>query len=138
MKTEILTFDQNGNFAAAIDLLGRLFISVLFLMAGLNKISGYDATAGWMEAMGVPGALLPLVIFAEVFGALAIIIGFQTRLAALGLAVFSVASAAIFHNDLANQTEFLMFFKNLAIAGGFLTIAVNGAKKWSLDAIFNK
>lgn len=138
MKTEILTFDQNGNFAAAIDFLGRLFISVLFLMAGLNKISGYDATAGWMEAMGVPGALLPLVIFTEVFGALAIIIGFQTRLAALGLAVFSVASAAIFHNDLANQTEFLMFFKNVAIAGGFLAIAVNGAKKWSLDAVFNK
>lgn len=138
MKTELLTFDQNGNFAAATDFLGRLFISALFLMAGLNKISGYDATAGWMEAMGVPGALLPLVIFAEVFGALAIIIGFQTRLAALGLAVFSVASAAIFHNDLANQTEFLMFFKNVAIAGGFLVIAVNGAKKWSLDAIFNK
>lgn len=136
MKTEILTFDQNGTFAAATDLFARVALVTLFLLAGTNKIGGYEATAGWMEAMGVPGAMLPLVIFAEVAGALAIIIGFQTRLAALGLAVFSIASALIFHNNIADQAEFLNFFKNLSIAGGFLILAISGAKNWSLDAKF--
>lgn len=138
MKTEILTIDQNGSFAAATDLLARIALVIIFFLAGTNKIGGYEATAGWMEAMGVPGAMLPLVIFAEVAGALAIIIGFQTRLAALGLAVFSIASALIFHNNIADQAEFLNFFKNLSIAGGFLILVVSGAKKWSLDSYLNK
>lgn len=138
MKTEILTIDQNGTIASATDLLARVALVVLFFLAGTSKISGYEATAGWMEAMGVPGALLPLVIAAEIGGAIAIIIGFQTRLAALGLAVFSIVSATIFHNNLADQMQFLMFFKNISIAGGFLILAVSGAKNWSLDAKLNK
>lgn len=138
MKTEILTFNQNGALASLIDLAGRVLIATIFLLAGMNKLSAYEGTAGWMDAMGVPGSLLPLVIFAEIAGALAIIIGFQTRLAALGLAVFSIASALIFHNNLADQAEFLNFFKNLAIAGGFLMLTINGAKSYSLDAKLNK
>lgn len=138
MKTEILNFDKNGSIAAATDLVGRALLVTLFLLAGTNKLGAYEGTAGWMEAMGVPGAMLPLVIFAEIVGALTIVVGFQTRLAALGLAVFSVTSALIFHNNIADQAEFLNFFKNLAIAGGFLMLAVNGAKAWSLDAKLNK
>ena len=138
MKTEILNFDKNGSIAAASDLLGRVLLVTLFLLAGTNKLGAYEGTAGWMEAMGVPGALLPLVIFAEIAGALTIILGFQTRLAALGLAVFSIASALIFHNNIADQAEFLNFFNNLSMAGGFLILAANGAKAWSLDARLNK
>ncbi|BDX05832.1 DoxX family protein [Planctobacterium marinum] len=138
MKTEILTFDQNGTLASIIDVIARVLLSTLFLLAGSNKISAYEGTAGWMEAMGVPGGLLPLVIFAEIGGALALILGFQTRLVALGLAVFSIASALVFHNNIADQAEFLNFFKNLSMAGGFLVLSINGAKKFSLDAQFNK
>lgn len=138
MKTEILKLDQNGAVAALIDMAGRILLVTLFLLAGSNKISAYEGTAGWMEAMGVPGGLLPLVIFAEIAGALAIILGFQTRLAALGLALFSLASAVIFHNNIADQAEFLNFFKNLSMAGGFLVLTVAGAKKFSLDALLNK
>ncbi len=134
MKTEILKIDQNGTIAAATDLAARLLIVTLFFLAGTNKISAYEGTAGWMEAMGVPGALLPLVILAEVGGAIAILVGYQTRLAALGLAVFSIASALIFHNNIAEQAEFLNFFKNLSIAGGFLFLVLSGAKNWSVDA----
>ena len=138
MKTEILNINPNGNLAAITDLGARILLVTLFFLAGTNKISAYEGTAGWMEAMGVPGAILPLVIFAEIAGAVAIVLGFQTRLAALGLAVFSIASALIFHSNIAEQAEFLNFFKNLAMAGGFLTLVVGGSKAFSLDAKFNQ
>jgi putative oxidoreductase len=86
-----------------------------------------------MEAMGVPGALLPLVIAAEIGGGLAILAGALTRWAALGLAVFSVASAFLFHFDLGDQGQFINFMKNIAIAGGFLVLAAHGAGKFSVD-----
>ena len=76
-----------------------------------------------MEAMGVPGALLPLVIALEIGGAAALIAGFQTRCAALALAGFSLLSALIFHADFGDQMQTIMFMKNLAIAGGLLTVA---------------
>ncbi|WP_322618998.1 DoxX family protein [Arenimonas daejeonensis] len=88
-----------------------------------------------MEAMGVPGGLLPLVIFAEIVGGLALAAGLFTRWAALGLAVFSVASAFLFHFQLADQMQFINFFKNIAIAGGFLVLAAHGAGKFSVDGL---
>jgi len=120
------------------DLLGRLLVSTIFITAGYGKIGGYAATQGYMEAMGVSGALLPLVIFAELGGGLAILLGLLTRYAALGLAVFSVASAVIFHSS-ADQVQQIMFMKNLAIAGGLLILVANGAGRLSLDAkLFGK
>ena len=67
------------------------------------------------------------------FGGLALIAGFQTRLAALGLAIFSVASAVIFHMDLADQIQFIMFFKNIAMAGGLLIVASHPLGQWTVD-----
>jgi len=119
------------NFA---DLLGRILISAIFLLAGLQKIGGYEATQGYMAAMGVPGALLPLVIALEVGGALAIIAGYRTRLFAFLLAGFSVVSALLFHRALGDQMQFILFMKNLAMAGGFLFLVARGAGDWSLDA----
>lgn len=138
MKTEILTINESSVLAKSGDLIARAFLVALFFLAGTSKISGYDATAGWMEAMGVPGALLPLVIFAEIGGAIALLIGYQVRLASLALALFTLASAVIFHNNLGDQTQFLMFFKNVSIAGGFLLLTLNGANGFSLDAKLNK
>jgi putative oxidoreductase len=120
------------------DLFGRLLLAAIFITAGYGKIGGYAATQGYMEAMGVSGALLPLVIFAELGGGLAILLGLLTRYAALGLAVFSVASAVIFHSS-ADQMQQIMFMKNLAIAGGLLILVANGAGRLSLDAkLFGK
>lgn len=113
--------------------IGRLFISAIFLMAGINKISSYEGTAGYMTAMGVPGALLPLVIFTEVVGAIAIIIGYKTRLVAFLLAGFSILSAIFFHLDFADQTQSIMFMKNVAIAGGFLFLVANGPGSLAWD-----
>jgi putative oxidoreductase len=118
------------------NLVGRFGLSAIFVLSGFAKLgAGYEGTQGYMEAMGVPGGLLPLVIFAEIVGGLAIAAGLLTRWAALGLAVFSVASAFLFHFQLGDQMQFINFFKNIAIAGGFLVLAANGAGKFSLDGV---
>ncbi len=123
-----MTFiQQNSSFV------GRIFISIIFLMAGFSKITGYAGTEAYMQAMGVPSVLLPLVIFTEVVGALLIIIGYKTRLVAFLLAGFSIISAVLFHLDFADQTQSIMFMKNIAIAGGFLFLVANGPGKWALD-----
>jgi putative oxidoreductase len=111
-----------------INLLGRILLAHIFLLAGINKIGGYASTQGYMEAMGVPGMLLPLVILLEIGGALALIIGWQTKWAAYALAVFSVLAAIIFH-----QGEMIQIMKNLSMAGGLLILAVHGAGAFSLD-----
>jgi len=116
------------------NLAGRILLAQLFLMAGLSKITGYAGTQGYMEAMGVPAALLPLVIALEVGGALALILGWQTRLTALALAGFSVVAAVIFHANLGDQMQMILFMKNFAIAGGLLVVASqNPAHSLSLD-----
>lgn len=113
--------------------IARVFLGQIFLLSGLFKISGYAGTQGYMEAMGVPGMLLPLVIVLEVGGGLAIIAGWQTRLVSIALAVFTLVAAAIFHNNLADQIQMIMFMKNIAITGGFILLAVHGAGGYSLD-----
>ncbi|HEX4913251.1 MAG TPA: DoxX family protein [Vicinamibacterales bacterium] len=112
---------------------GRVLIAAIFVTAGWSKIGGYEGTQQYMQAMGVPGALLPLVIFAELGGGLAIVLGLLTRLAAAGLAVFCVASAFLFHGA-ADQVNQIMFMKNIAIAGGLLFLVAEGAGTISLDA----
>lgn len=105
---------------------GRLLISIIFLMAGISKITGYAGTQAYMESAGVPGLLLPLVIGLEILGAVALMIGYRTRLAALLLAGFTVVSALLFHNMFADSSQTIMFMKNLAIAGGLLLLVANG------------
>lgn len=117
-------------FAAPI---GRLFIALIFVMSGFNKMGNYASVTGWMEAMGVPGALLPLVIALEVLGGLAIIIGWKTRYAALLLSGFCLLSALVFHANFAEQNEMMHFMKNLALSGGFLFLVAQGGGNYSLD-----
>ena len=116
-----------------IQLVGRVLLAHIFLLAGINKISGYAGTQTYMDSMGIPGMLLPLVILLEIGGALALILGWQTKWAAYALAGFTILSAAIFHSNFADQMQMIMFMKNLAIAGGMLILAVNGAGAFSLD-----
>ena len=113
--------------------IGRVFIALIFVMSGLNKLGNYANTAGWMDAMGVPDGLLPVVIVLEVLGGLAIIIGWQTRIASFLLAGFCLLSALLFHNNLGDQNEMIQFMKNVAIAGGLLFLTAHGAGKFSLD-----
>ncbi len=119
----------------AIILAARVLLAQIFLVAGFGKLgAGYAGTQGYMEAMGVPGMLLPLVIALEIGGGLALIAGFMTRWVALALAAFTVASAVFFHADFGDQTQTIMFMKNLAMAGGLLLLYVHGAGSLSVDA----
>ncbi len=139
MNTTTLTEQQQQQttsikFAAVADLAGRIALAAIFLLAGVNKVQYYDANAQFLASGGLPEFLLPFVIVFEVVGALMIIAGFKTRLVALAFAGFSVVTALMYHSNLADQMQFLMFFKNLAIAGGFLTLVAHGAGNYSLDA----
>ena len=116
-------------------LAGRVGLSLIFILSGIAKISAFAGTQQYMAAAGVPGFLLPFVIALEVGGGLAILAGVFTRQAAVALALFSVASALLFHANLADQNQFIHFMKNIAIAGGFLTLAAHGAGAISVDAL---
>ncbi len=124
-------FNQTTN--NLFNLIGRLLLASLFLPAGLQKISGYTGTQGYMEAMGIPGGLLPLVILLEIGGGIALIIGFKVRWTALVLAGFCAVSAFIFHYQPDDQMQMILFMKNIALAGSFLILASTGAGKFSLD-----
>lgn len=124
----------SNHLASAAELAGRIGLATIFLFAGLGKIQNYEGTQGYMASVGVPQELLPLVILLEVLGALLMISGLYTRVTAVALAGFSVVSALAFHADLGDQMQFILFFKNIAMAGGFLVVAAHGAGRWSVDA----
>jgi len=120
--------------------IARALLALIFIMAGLQKITGYAGTQGYMEMMGVPGGLLPLVIAVEVLGGLALLVGFQARIAAVLLAGFTVIAGALFHlipsfgmEGLAAQGEMIHFMKNLSITGGLAMVMVFGPGAWALD-----
>ncbi len=112
---------------------GRILLSIIFIMAGINKIGGYEGTQGYMQAMGVPGALLPLVILLEIGAGTALLIGWKARIMALLLAAFTLIAAFIFHNNFADQIQMIMFLKNLSISGGLLFVFAFGPGAWSFD-----
>lgn len=119
----------------------RLLLAALFLPAGIAKITGFAGTVGYIESVGLPMATLAAIaaIVLEVAGGIALIIGFGTRFAALALAFFTLVASFIFHAywavpaDQAYVTQ-LLFFKNIAVAGGLMSLAAWGAGGWSLDA----
>lgn len=119
------------------DLLARILISALFLINGIFKITNYDGTLDWMEGYGMPGVLLIPTIILEILGPILIIIGYKTKITAAFLSLFCLATAVIFHNDFSNQMQLTSFLKNIALAGGFLFLVINGSKKFSLDDKLN-
>ena len=122
-------------FDNAVSLIARVLLAYIFLVAGWGKLTAYSATVGYMEAMGVPGALLPLTILVEFGGGLALLFGFQARFAALGLGIFSLITAFIFHGG---ADDAINFMKNLAMAGGLFFLMLHGAGKFSIDHIIEK
>ena len=119
-----------------LDLLARILISALFLLNGIFKFSNYDGTVEWMEGFGVPGILLIPTIILEIVGPILIILGYKAKIAACFLSLFCIATAVIFHNDFSDQMQLGSFLKNIALAGGFLFIFINGTKELSLDKKF--
>lgn len=119
-------------------LAARILMPILFISAGWGKVTGYAGTQQYMEAMGVPGALLPLTILLELGGGLAVLFGLLTRTTALFTAGFTILTAFLFHSNFAEGVNQLMFMKNLTIAGGYLLLAVAGPGAFSIDRLLNK
>ena len=118
---------------AIIQPLGRAMLALIFILAGLGKIQDPSGTMGYMQSMGVPGALLWPTIALEVLGGLAVAVGFKTRYAAFALAIFSIAAAVIFHRNFSDQMQMILFLKNIAMAGGLLLLATSARTAFSLE-----
>lgn len=116
-----------------IHILGRVLLSLIFIMAAIGKIKDPAGTMGYMQSMGVPTFLMWPTVALELLGGLAIILGYKTRLAAFALAVFSIVAASIFHRNFADQMQMIMFVKDFSIAGGLLLLASSGATACSMD-----
>lgn len=115
--------------------IGRLLIALIFVMSGLSKIGAPAATIGYIQSVGAPfppGAFA-IAVIVEVLGGLALLVGFQTRVTAAALAVFTLATAVLFHNNFADQNQMIHFLKNIAITGGLLQVIAFGAGAFSLD-----
>jgi putative oxidoreductase len=124
-------FNESTRDAAA--LAGRLLVAALFLIDGWSKVRGYAPAVTYMERFSVPGLLLPAVILVEVGGGLLVAIGWQTRCAALALAIFCIVAAVLFHTNFDDRNQVLHFQKDLAIAGGLLVLMAFGPGRFSLD-----
>ena len=121
---------------AGLTLLGRVLVSAIFLLSGASKLAAPAAMVGYIQSVGLPfpQLALGLAVLVELGGGLALVLGYRTRLVAAILAVFSAATALAFHANLADQNQFIHFFKNIAMAGGLLQIVAYGAGRFSLDA----
>ena len=115
------------------DLIGRIFISSIFLLSGYNKIFNYADTVTWMEGFGVPGFLLAPAIIIEILLPVLIIIGYRTQISAIILGVFCITTAFIFHSDFSNQMQIIALLKNLGLAGGLIFILINGTGSFSIE-----
>ena len=115
-------------------LIGRVLLSFIFIMAGYNKIGGYEGTQGYMESMGVPGMLLPLVILLELGAGLLLLVGWQSKIMAFLLAGFTLIANIIFHSNFADQMQAIMFMKNMALIGGLLFVVAFGPGQWAVDS----
>ncbi len=116
-------------------LAARILLALLFIIAGLGKLADVSGFAGYMASGGVPAFLAWPVIALEVLGGLAVLVGFQTRIAALALGGFSVLAGLLFHFDPADQMQMTMLLKNLGLGGGFLLLAQAGAGAYAVDAL---
>jgi putative oxidoreductase len=130
-----------NKYENVLNLLGRIAIAALFLPAGLDKLMGMEGATGYFTSLGLPAVavLIWVVIAIEILGGLALILGFHTRLVAIGLAVFTVLASIVGHAFWAAPVDVafiaqLLFFKNIAVTGGLLVLASVGAGSISIDA----
>jgi putative oxidoreductase len=140
MNTQTLADAPNATASnltsTLVPLVGRGMISAIFLLSGLSKIAAPAMTIGYIQSVGlpVPSVAFGLSVFVELAGGLALLLGYRTRAVAAVLALFSLVTAAVFHNALGDQNQFSHFFKNIAMAGGLLHVVAFGGGRISLDA----
>ena len=121
-----------------VDLISRIFLSIVFLVNGYSKITNMDGTIGWMEMYGLPGFFIYPAIVLEIVAPILLVIGYQVRLSSIAVGLFCLATALIFLRDFADPMTLTNFLKNVALAGGFFILVINGPKKFSIDHRISK
>ena len=136
MNTTVVDRPRITDWFALTALVGRVGFSALFLEAGVGKLLAPSATIGYIESAGMPFPVLSLwgAIFVEIVVTLALLAGYKVRWTATTLALFCVATAAIFHANWSDHDQLVQFLKNIAIAGGMLHVALVGGGRYSLDS----
>jgi len=127
---------QSTASQSAVPAIGRLLLAAIFIFSGVGKAMAPSGTIGYIESAGLPLATLGLVaaIAIELGGGVMLALGIKARIVALGLALFSVVTALVFHNALGDQNQLIHFMKNIAMAGGLLQVVAFGAGAYSVDA----
>ena len=121
-----------------VDLISRVFLSLVFLINSYSKMTNIDGTIGWMEMYSLPGFFIYPAIILELIAPILLIIGYQVRLSSIALGLFCLATAIIFLRDFADPMILTNFLKNVALAGGFFILAINGPKEFSIDHRISK
>ena len=119
------------------DVPARAAMAAIFVLSGISKVGAFEGTQAYMDAFGLPGALLGPTIAFEILAGLALLLGLGVRQAAFLLAGFSIITALIFHRDFGDQIQQIMFLKNVAMSGGLLLLARNGSPSLSLERAFS-
>jgi len=127
-----------NTYSNFLDLFARVAISLLFLINGYSKIIYFDGTVSWMESYGLASFFIYPAILLEILAPLLIIIGYRIKICSILLAGFCAATAVIFLNDFSDQSQLNGFFKNIGLSAGFIFLAINDSKKFSLDYKFAK
>ena len=120
-------------------LLGRVLLSAIFILSGVQKLADFSGTVAFMGTEGLPVPTLAAIaaVVVECVGGILLVVGYQTRLTGIVLAVWCIATALIAHSDFSNQDQMIHFLKNVAMAGGFLQLVAFGAGAWSIDGRHN-
>jgi putative oxidoreductase len=130
----------SNSLLEALPLIGRVLLAAIFLLSGISKLSNPAGTVAYIASVGLPFPELGLVIatIVEIFGGIALILGYKPRIVAMTLALYTLATAVFFHHNFGDKNQFLHFFKNLAMSGGLLQIVAFGAGRLSLDYRFKR
>ena len=131
-----LATSRSSSAPAALALIGRVGIAAIFVLSGFSKLAAPAAMIAYIKSSGLPlpEVALAIAIVIELGGGIALILGYRTRFVAAAIAAFSIVTAFVFHGALGEQSQFINFFKNIAIAGGLLNVIALGGDAWSLDA----
>ncbi len=120
-----------------VPMLARALLGLIFVMSGITKITGFEGTQQYMASHGIPatGILLVGAIVVEVLGGLSVILGLWARVGAAALILFLIPATLIFHTDFSQQTQLIMFLKNLSIMGGLLLVLAFGTGDYHIRAL---
>ncbi|PFH10243.1 putative oxidoreductase [Collimonas sp. PA-H2] len=134
-KAEGFALSNPSALNGIVPAIGRLMISTIFILSGLSKIAAPAMTIGYIQSVGLPlpAIALGVAAFIEIVGGITLLLGYKTRIVAGVMFLFTLATAVFFHNHLADQNQFIHFFKNIAMAGGLLHVIALGGGRISLD-----